>query len=378
MKRILYVTTISETINAFLVPHIEYLLDNNYEVECACNIGLNLDKRLLDKNLVIHDIPFSRSPLSTSNIGAYKKIKEVIKNGQYDYVHVHTPIAAFITRLATRNMNISIIYTAHGFHFYKGAPMLNWIVYYNLEKIAARWTDCIITMNEEDFILAKEKFKYKNNKIFKINGIGLDLNKYSNNSNDLREFKKSLGLKDEDFVITIIAELIKRKNHLQIIDTMKLLYKEYPNIKVLFVGKGVLKDNYKKYIEDNNLSESIKLLGFRNDVSEIINISNIIALFSLQEGLPRNLMEAMAVGKPIICTNIRGNNDLVKDNINGMLVPINDIQATKEAILKIYNDDKLAEKFSNNNINDIKKYDIKEVLNEMNLIYKDIGLKENI
>ena len=377
MKRILYVTTISETINAFLVPHIEYLLDNNYEVECACNIGLNLDKRL-DKNLVIHDIPFSRSPLSTSNIGAYKKIKEVIKNGQYDYVHVHTPIAAFITRLATRNMNISIIYTAHGFHFYKGAPMLNWIVYYNLEKIAARWTDCIITMNEEDFILAKEKFKYKNNKIFKINGIGLDLNKYSNNSNDLREFKKSLGLKDEDFVITIIAELIKRKNHLQIIDTMKLLYKEYPNIKVLFVGKGVLKDNYKKYIEDNNLSESIKLLGFRNDVSEIINISNIIALFSLQEGLPRNLMEAMAIGKSIICTNIRGNNDLVKDNINGLLVPINDIQATKEAILKIYNDDKLAEKFSNNNINDIKKYDIKEVLNEMNLIYKDIGLKENI
>ena len=206
----------------------------------------------------------------------------------------------------------------------------------------------------------------------------MDLNKYSNNSNDLREFKKSLGLKDEDFVITIIAELIKRKNHLQIIDTMKLLYKEYPNIKVLFVGKGVLKDNYKKYIEDNNLSESIKLLGFRNDVSEIINISNIIALFSLQEGLPRNLMEAMAVGKPIICTNIRGNNDLVKDNINGLLVPINDIQATKEAILKIYNDDKLAEKFSNNNINDIKKYDIKEVLNEMNLIYKDIGLKENI
>lgn len=370
--KILYITTVSRTINAFLIPHIKMLINNGNEVDVACNIDLPISDELKECLVKVNRIDFSRNPLSISNINAYKQIKKLIEINKYDMIHVHTPIASFITRMASRNIDLKKVYTAHGFHFYNGSSIINWGIYYPLEKIAAKWTDAIITINNEDYLLAKQKFNHENSKIYKINGIGVDLSKYSNKANDLNSFKEVLGLKEDDFIITVIAELIKRKNHKQIIDTIKVLKDKYPNIKLLLVGDGELSEQLREYINKNGLENNISMLGFRKDVDEIISISDVVGLFSFQEGLPRNLMEAMSIGKPIICTNIRGNNDLVKNDVNGILVNINDIKGTKEAVLKLYNNRELSNKFSENGKKEVKKYDIENVLKSMNDIYSEV------
>lgn len=370
--KILYVTTVSRTINAFLIPHIKMLINQGYEVEVACNIDLPISDELIDNFIKVNKIDFSRNPLSMKNINAYKQIKKLIEKNEYDMVHVHTPIASFITRMASRNINLKKVYTAHGFHFYNGASVINWGIYYPLEKIAAKWTDAIITINNEDYRVAQQKFKHNKNKIYKINGIGVDLRTYSNRCRDLINFRENMGLKKEDFIITVIAELIQRKNHKQIIDTIKLLKDKYVNIKLLLVGDGELSSKIKDYIIENKLENNIFMLGFRSDINEIISMSDVIGLFSFQEGLPRNLMEAMSVGKPIICTNIRGNNDLVKNDVNGILVDINDINGTKEAVLKLYNNRELFNKFSENGKKEVEKYDIENVLKSMNDIYSEV------
>ena len=345
--RVLYLTTVSRTINAFLIPHIKMLINEGNEVEVACNIDLPISKELLEEHIRINIIKFSRNPISLDNVLAYKQIKKLVQQNKYDVVHVHTPIASFVTRMAIRKENIKKVYTAHGFHFYKGASIISWGIYYPLEKIASKWSDAIITINNEDYLLAKQRFYHKNNKIYRINGIGVDLSKYSNKDNDLSGFKESLELKKDDFIITVVAELI-------------------------LVGDGKLSRELREYIDKNNLESNVLMLGFRKDVDKIISISDVVGLFSFQEGLPRNLMEAMSIGKPIICTNIRGNNDLVKNNINGILVDINDIEGTKNAILNLYNNRRLLMKFSEVSKNEVKKYDIKSVLNEMSKIYSEV------
>ena len=369
MKKILYVTTVSGTINAFLVPHIEmFIKEKGYKVDVACCINSEINKRLIDLGVNVYRIAFSRNPLASNNIKAIKEIQNLVEKEKYDIVHVHTPVAAFVTRLALRDFkDIKIVYTAHGFHFYKGAPVLNWGVYYPLEKIAAKWTDKLITINTEDFNKAKSKFKNKRCEVFKISGIGIDLEEYSNKKLDL-DFKKSLGLKETDIVITVIAELIKRKNHKQIIDTLVGM-KSKENIKILFVGRGILTEELKKYVKEKNLDKNIIFLGFRTDVEKIISITDIIGLFSYQEGLPRNLMEGMAQGKPIICTNIRGNNDLVVDGENGMLVEIENVQETINKLEKMIASKELREKMEKKSLEKIEKYKIENVLDEMDIIY---------
>lgn len=365
MRKILYVTTVSRTINAFLVPHIEMLIEEGYKVDVACSIDKEIKKALVNKGVQVYDIPFSRSPLDKKNISAYKEIKSLVRKNQYDIVHVHTPVASFVTRLSLRNKNVEMIYTAHGFHFYKGASILNWLVYYPLERVAARWTDKIVTINNEDFNQAN-KFKLRGSKkSIKINGVGLDLSKYALDESNKNEFRKSLGIFENDFVITVVAELIKRKNHMQLIKAIEEIRHKYENIKVLLVGDGILTEKIKEYLIEKKLENNISILGYRSDVNKIMSISDVVGLFSIQEGLPRNIMEAMAIGKPVICTDIRGNNDLVKNDYNGLLIPVNDIEKTKEAIEIMYMNRERSKKYGECGLRKVKKYDIKNVLKEM-------------
>ena len=187
MKKILYVTTVSRTINAFLIPHIERLIEEGYKVDCACSIDKQVDQSLVDKGCNIFDIPFTRNPLHPSNMKAFKKLVQIQKENQYDIVHVHTPVAGVYGRLLKLKFpKLKTIYTAHGFHFCKGAPLLNWLIYYPIERIMAKFTDTIITMNSEDFERAKT-FKIKNT--YKVNGVGVDLDKYNLDNFDFNLLK---------------------------------------------------------------------------------------------------------------------------------------------------------------------------------------------
>lgn len=373
MKKVLYVTTVSRTINAFLIPHINMLLDNGYEVHCACSIDKPVDKELQRRGVKIFEVPFSRNPLGIGNIKAFIKLEELQRINDYDIVHVHTPIAAIYGRLLKLNFpSLRIIYTAHGYHFLKGGSKLGWILYYPIEKIMAKFTDVTININKEDYEITKEKLKPK--KCYLLNGVGLDLDKYKKlSSKEIQEKRKEFGIKDKDFVVLMIAEINKNKNHIQLINAMDILKDKYPNIKVLCIGDGTLKESLEKQIILRNLQNNIFILGYRLDVNKLINISDIGILLSHREGLPRNIMEFMACGRKVIATDIRGCRDIVCNYNVGTLVKVGDYEETARAIEKYY----ILNNKSFEVSEEIKKYDIETINSELLKIYEDVQLDIN-
>lgn len=371
MSNILYVTTISSTINSFLVQHILYLISQGHKVDIATNLKENLNYELKEKGVKVYNISFSRSPLKVDNIKAYKDIGKICREGKYDIVHVHTPVAAFITRLAIKNIkNIKVIYTAHGFHFYNRAPLINWIIFYNLEKIASKWTDKIITINQEDFENAS-KFELRNNgTVDLINGVGIKKDLFDIKDFDSDNYRKKLGLNSNDFIILVLAELNKNKNHIQLIEAMRHLVIDYPNIKAIFAGDGEKKDYLKSYIEKYNLSNNIKLIGHRNDVKELLHLCDIVGLFSKREGLPVCILEAMLCNKPVIATNTRGPRSIIEHDKNGFLVEINDYENTSKYIETLYNERNIRERFKCESNKIINNYLIENILPQINEIHR--------
>lgn len=361
MKKVLIVTTIQNTVEAFLIPHIKLLESMGYKVWIATSIKREITTEL-KKNYWV-DISFNRNPLSFKNFQALKQMKDLIENNDFEIINLHTPIASFIGRyIARKNKNIDVIYTVHGLHFYKGAPIINWLLYYPLEKLAINWTNKIITINMEDYERIKRMSSQKT-KIYKINGIGLDIERYQNgNSIKIRE---ELRINKEDIIITIIGELNKNKNQIQLLKAVSLLKEK--NIQILLVGVGKTKKRLEKIAFLNNLK--VNFLGYRKDINDIIAASDIVCSLSYREGLPRNVMEAMSQGKPIIATKIRGNCDLIKNGVNGYLVKINDYRQTANKIEEIILNKELKEKIKENNFKEIMKYSLERILEETKKIY---------
>lgn len=368
MKRVLYVTTVSRTINAFLIPHIKMLIDNGYEVHCASSLDKPIDDELIKKGVKFFEVPFSRNPLGIGNIKAFNKLKELQKINNYDIIHVHTPIAAIYGRLVKITFpKVKTIYTAHGYHFLKGGSKIGWLVYYPIEKIMAKITDVIININSEDYEITKNKLRPK--KCYLVNGVGLDLCKYNKlEEEEVNNFRKELGLSSDDFIVLMIAEVNKNKNHRQLINAMELLKDKYESIKVLCVGEGSLYEEVKSEINTKYLQKRVFMLGYREDVNKLINISNIGILLSYREGLPRNIMELMACGRKIIATNIRGCKDIVCNESVGTLVQVGDYKSTAEAIENYY----LLNDTEFNISNEIEKYDIEAVNKQLEKVYSDI------
>lgn len=367
MKKVLFVATITRTINAFLIPYLKMFKEKGYEVHVASNGDEQIE--YCDKHF---NIQFARFPIKPSNLKAYKELKKIINENDYEIIHCHTPVAGVLTRLAARKARKNgskVFYTAHGFHFYKGASLLNWIIYYPIEKICAKWTDCLITINKEDYDLAKKKLKAK--QIEYVHGVGMDTSRFEKEltNEEKLEFRKSLGIKEDDIVFSYVAELNKNKNQILLINTIKELKKNKENIKLLLVGTGPLHNYYKEIIQKNSLNDSIKLLGRRQDINEILSITDIYLASSLREGLPVNIMEAMYKGLPIIATDNRGHRELIKDEENGFIAK--NIENFCRIIGKIINNEQdLCKKIGNNNTIKIKnEYVIDKILEKINAIY---------
>lgn len=373
MKKILYIATLSSTINAFLVPHINHLISKGHKVDIATNIKFDINQELISRGVNIFNIPFQRNPLSPKNKDAYKIIKKLQKEERYNIIHVHTPVASFITRLALKNnKNLKLVYTCHGFHFYNGGSILNWIIFYPLEKIAAKWTDKLITINTEDYEIAT-KFKLRNNgKVIKMHGVGIEKEKYAIENFDKSKYRKKLGLNDEDFVILVLAEINKNKNHIQIIKAIDLLRDQYNNIKAIFAGKGPLEEHIMNEIKNRGLEEQIKLLGWRDDVKELINSSDVVGLFSKREGLGKCLLEAMICEKCVIATNTRGPREIIENRFNGFIFEVDDVYNTAESIKQIYTNNELKYMFEKRSLDKIQKYSLENVLQELDYIYEDL------
>lgn len=373
MKKILYITTVSSTINAFLVPHIHFLLNKGYEIDCASNMVQTLDVQLSNKGVRTFNLPFNRNPFNPNNIIAFFKLLGIQRKEKYDYIHVHTPVAAMYGRLLKLFYpNLVVIYTAHGFHFFRGAPRKNWALYYLIEKQLSFLTDYIITINEEDFIAAKKFNKRLKKNVFKINGVGVDLEKFTKPSDiEKAELRKNYGYNKNDLILIYIAELNNNKNQGLPIEVIHSLIDKIPNIKLLLVGNGVKFQDYRLQVEELNLNEKVLFLGFRNDVPQLLKIADIAISASKREGLPVNIMEAMATGLPIILTKCRGNKDLVAHKENGYLIDFSNSIHDDFclAILNLYNSKTLREEYGTESKKLVSKYSLNHVLEELNEIY---------
>lgn len=359
MKKILYITTIGITIDTFLVPHILELRKKGYKVDCASNIEKPLNEKLKQNGVKSYHINFSRNPLSSNNLKAIKEIQELQKKNNYDVVHVHTPVASFVTRYALKNTGVKLVYTCHGFHFYKGSPLLNWLVYYPLEKLSAKWTDRIITINNEDFEKAKT-FKLKNNgEVLLMHGVGINSDDYIIKDFDKEAYRKQFGVEDDDFMILILAELNKNKNHIQIIKALSLM-KDSSKIKIICAGKGPLKEELENQVKKLGLEKNVKFIGFRNDVKELLNSCDCVGLFSKREGLGKCLLEGMILNKKILATKTRGSATLLLKK-EEFLCEIDNYKDTKEK-LELLRNEKITFKEE-----DYKDYILSEVLKKVEI-----------
>lgn len=368
MKKVLYVTTVSRTVNAFLVPHIQMLLEEGYHVDIATSIDKPVDESLINRGVHVFNIPFARNPLHPGNLKAFNELIKIQGQKQYDIVHVHTPVASLFGRLLKlRYPKLKTIYTAHGYHFLKGGPKIGWLVYYPIERVMAKLTDVTITINQEDYDITVKKLKPK--KVYLMNGVGLDLSYYKILPEEENQRKRQeLGLATDDFVIIMIAELNENKNQIQLIKAMELLKDKYPNIKALLVGEGPKLEELQQEVNNRGLSQQIQFLGFRTDINELINVSNIGVLLSYREGLPRNLMELMACEKRVIVTKIRGNSDIVNSNRIGELIGICDYKGTAKTIERFYinQEENISLK------SECSKYGVKNINKELKKIYEEL------
>ncbi|MCD1161124.1 glycosyltransferase family 4 protein [Peribacillus frigoritolerans] len=371
--KILFVTTISNTVNTFLIPHIRMLIEQGHKVDVAFNIVQEVDSKLIELGCTVHKLEFTRIPIKKQNFTAYKKLKKIIQNEQYDLVHTHTPIASACVRLACRKMvNVKVIYTAHGFHFYKGAPLRNWIIFYSMERIVAHFTDSIITMNKEDFNAAKKMKLKTNDSVYKINGIGVNLNKFTpQNLNKKNKLRMEFGYNQDDLILFYAAELNSNKHQDLLINAVKLLKSKIPNVKLLLAGNGDLRENYEEQVKKLGLQGNVEFLGFRKDIPELLSITDIAVASSRREGLPVNIMEAMAIGLPLVVTNCRGQRDLVIDGENGFVVGIDDYEDFANSIEKLYKLKQLRQQFGEKSIKLVKQYSLENVMKEMKDVYKN-------
>lgn len=361
MKKVLFTATVDSHILHFHIPYLQYFQEQGYEVHVATN-----GTEAIPFCDVKHTVKFERSPFKGNNIKAIHQLKEIINKEKFEIIHCHTPMGSVVTRLAAKQARkqygTKVIYTAHGFHFFKGAPIQNWILFYPVEKWLSKYTDCLITINQEDYELAKNKFHAK--KVELVNGVGVDEEKFNFDMSEQEKHKlrASLGLQDDDFVLIYVAELNKNKNQQMLIKAIENIKDN--KVKLLLVGKGDLENDYKDRVKKQNLDKRIIFTGYRTDIPELLKISDLCVATSKREGLPVNIIEAMMSGLPIIATNCRGHRDLV--DISDLVAIKNGEQQLVNYIMQKKNATVKRKKY------EVTSYSMKTINEKMRKIYSTI------
>ena len=370
MKKLLFISNISNAFTNFIIPSIKTAQELNFEFHMAANYsGFNDDPKKYP--VTMHHLDLKRSPFHPANIKAYKQLLGVMKNEEFDYIHCNTPVGGLIGRLAGKKCKVKkIIYQVHGFHFYKGAPLFNHTVLKWAEKLMARWTDAIITINSEDFEAAKKFRLKKGGKVYFVHGVGITLSDFEGLSQKREEKRAELQLNDTDVALISAGDLILRKNYATAIRAIAKC--ENPSLHYFICGKGPEKENLEALARELGVEKQIHFLGFRADVKELMAASDIFLFSTLQEGLPRSMMEAMASGLPCVASEIRGNVDLIENGKNGYLCPAADDSAFSKAIENLADNPELRLKISKENLEKIKQYDVSVVEKEIRAIYEEV------
>lgn len=320
---------------AFFEHFIKQLLDDGHTVDIATNDSVRKAPECYKKlGCRIFSLLCSRSPLDIGNIHTIEQIRRLVKQEQYDIVHCHTPIAAACARIACKDLRkklgVKVFYTAHGFHFYKGAPLQNWLIYYPVEKLCAYFTDKLITINQEDYSLAKRKLHAK--QVHYVPGVGVDLSKFENIHVDRDAKRREIGVPEGAFLLLSVGELNENKNHQIIIKALAKLNR--PDVHYAIAGRGDKYDALVQLAAELGVSRQLHLLGYRTDIAELNCAADVFCFPSYREGLSVSMIEAMAGGLPVVCSRIRGNTDLVNEQ-GGVLFDPHDEEECTEALKKI-------------------------------------------
>jgi glycosyltransferase EpsD len=365
-KKILYCATVDYHFKAFHLPYLKWFKEQGWEVHVAASGEMELP--FVDRK---YNIPIQRSPLNRRNLLAYKELKSIIDENQYEMIHCHTPMGGVLARLAARHARkggTKVIYTAHGFHFCKGAPVANWLIYYPIEKLLAHHTDCLIAINEEDYNLAKRRLKVKH--IEHVHGVGVNTERFKPlRENDKPLLRKSFGYKPDDFLLFYAAEFNKNKNQQLLLQSLALIKDEVPTAKLLLAGEGSLLQECRELAKSLGIRHMVHFLGFRNDIEEILPMCDVAVASSLREGLPVNIMEAMACGLPVVVVENRGHSELVQEGVNGFIVNGTQYSLFSLRLLEIYKSKELNLKMGLESKNRIKGFSLDQVKTELTLIY---------
>lgn len=350
MKKVLMVATLASMIDLFNRDNLKILQSLGCEVTVLANFqfgnGTSLERvirfkrELQEMGIKVIDVAIDRKPICKANIQAYKQIKEIMNVEQYDLIHCQSPQGGALGRLAAKNTRKSnrtqVIYAAHGFHFLKGASYKSWLIYFPVEWFLSKFCDVLITINSEDEQIAKKYFMTK--RIERISGAGISIQKFTQTSDEIRSrIRLEMGYSEQDFILLSVGELVNNKHQDLLINVINQLKGEIPNIRLLLAGQGQETETFKALVNSLELNQYIEFLGFRNDVVELMKMCDVAVSASKREGLPINIMEAMATGIPVVATNCRGNRDLIIDGQNGYLIEQEDVLSFSKKIMQLYN-----------------------------------------
>ncbi len=316
--RVIFIASTYKHLRAFHIPYIEMLQQNGIQVDAAAN-EIQFANEVLSRNF---EIPISRSPFSLNNIKAIYQLRYILKKGDYKFIHCHTAMGSVVARVAAASLRNrpKVIYTGHGFHFFKGGPIKNWLLYFPMEWVLSFITDVLITINQEDNQIAEKYLKSKQN--FILNGVGLNTSKFDAVNLTTEQIRLKNGFESDQTLVLYVAEYIPRKNHRFLIELVKR--NAIPNCVFLLAGRGQLFDDITKEISDHHLENQIKILGFRTDIAEIIKMCDFGISLSKQEGLPMNILEYIYSGKTVLVSKIRGHIDIIEHDKNGLLFDLDD------------------------------------------------------
>ena len=370
--KMLYILNVAEKVNNFSYSAMIAAQNLGIEFSIAGNWSYpDAAAREADEKkygIKIYQVDFIRAPYDPRNKKAYRQIRAIIERENFDLIHCNTPIGGIIGRAAAEKCGVDkVIYQAHGFHFYKGAPFINRTLFYNIEKYFARYTDVLVTINREDLSSAKA-FRLRNGgKLRYVHGVGIDLSEYCGVSEFRDDKRRELGLDNDDIALISVGELNKNKNNIAIVKAMAMLKNKRLHYYLCGVGKE--QETISRFAYEHGIGDNIHFLGYRNDVKELMAACDIFVMPSFREGLSRSLMEAMACGLPCVASAIRGNTDIVR-NGGGFLCPPNSPKRFAGAINKCLRSDRKA--MGEANMQSVKSFDLGIVIAEWEQIYKDI------
>lgn len=373
MKKALLFAPMSSVHERFNIANINALKELGAVVHLLANFSSDehsrdYKKKCTDEKLIVHDMPFSRHSLK-SNFQYIKQIKELLKSQNFDIVHAHTETGGILLRLAmSANKNTKYFYTAHGMSFYKGSSLKSQIIYKPIERFICKKMDANLAINQEEFFYLK---KWKPNAAHFVHGAGFDMEAITSAKVDIEKKKTELGIPLDRKLILSVGELNENKNHIIILKAIAGM-KEEERPYLLICGEGEKRNELLSYAKSFSFEEKLFLPGYRYDMSEIFHIADLFVFPSYHEGLSFSLMQAMAAGLPVICSNIRGNVDLIQENEGGFLVQPQDNGTIRLYIEKLLNDKSLCNEFSKKNKKKVQLYSDIEVTKELEKLYLTI------